>query len=341
MKKLVPATYFLLALIPVAKAQVSPAGPLPPEKERTVTADPLPAQNERTVAPDYQIGPGDVLAITVSDAPEFSGKFRVNQSGFLEMPSLPSPVKAQGKTPTQLANDLRQALEDAKLYRNPTINIFVDEYHSQTVTVVGAVAKPSIYPLQKRTTLLEVISQAGGLLPTAGNKITIVPGGASESTEETQVRAATTIELSKLVRGDDPSLNVEVRDGDVVSVSTAEVVYVVGSVNKPGGYVLPDQSAGITVLQALAMSQGPNSLASTKRGMILRRGPDGTEHQNIPVDLQTIMEGKAPDRVMEANDILFVPVSGTKQTLHVMGEVAMSMVNGVAFYGVGYRVGTL
>lgn len=305
-------------------------------------AGPLHPQNMSGETPtDYLIGPGDVLAISVTDAPEFSGKYRVNHSGFLEMPSLPSPVQAQGKTPTQLAKDLRQALEEARLYRNPTVNIFVDEYHSQNVTVVGAVSKPSIYSLQKRTTVLEVISQAGGLLPTAGNKITVVPGGAAEPGKAAQNPSAKTIELSKLVKGEDSTLNVEVHDGDVVSVSTAEVVYVVGSVNKPGGYVLPDQSAGISVLQALALSQGTTRLAATRHGLILRRGADGALRQNIPVDLQNIMAGKTGDVPLEANDILFVPVSGTKQTLHTMGEVGMSLVNGVAFYGVGYRVGTL
>lgn len=305
-------------------------------------AGPLHLQDTQNSTPsDYLIGPGDVLAISVTDAPEFSGKYRVNQSGFLEMPSLAAPVQAQGKTPTQLAKDLRQALEEAKLYRNPTINIFVDEYHSQNVTVVGAVSKPSIYPLQRRTTVLEVISQAGGLLPTAGNKITIVPGGTSDPGSNTQNPSSKTIELSRLVRGQDPTLNMEVHDGDVVSISTAEVVYVVGSVNKPGGYVLPDQSAGITVLQALAMSQGPTTLAATRRGMILRRGADGAESQSIPVDLQNIMSGKAGDVALQGNDILFVPVSGAKQTVHAMGQVAMSLVNGVAFYGVGYKIGTL
>lgn len=329
MKIIIPVLCMVLLFAAGTRGQNADAGPLHPQDTQNSTAS------------DYLIGPGDVLAIAVTDAPEFSGKYRVNQSGFLEMPSLAAPVQAQGKTPTQLAKDLRQALEEAKLYRNPTINIFVDEYHSQNVTVVGAVSKPSIYPLQRRTTVLEVISQAGGLLPTAGNKITIVPGGTSEPGSNTQNPTSKTIELSRLVRGQDPALNMEVHDGDVVSISAAEVVYVVGSVNKPGGYVLPDQSAGITVLQALAMSQGPTTLAATRRGMILRRGADGAESQSIPVDLQNIMSGKAGDVALQGNDILFVPVSGAKQTVHAMGQVAMSLVNGVAFYGVGYKIGTL
>jgi len=289
------------------------------------------------VADDYQIGPGDILAIAVTDAPEFSGKFRVNQSGYLVMTSLPTPVKAAGKTPMQLSKDLVNGLEDAKLYRDPTVNIFVEEYHSQAVTVVGAVTKPGLYPLQKRTTVIQAISEAG-LLPTAGNRITVISAGSDTSKSADVSQTTETLELGKLMAGKDPSVNTEVHDGDVINVATADVVYVVGAVTKPGGFVLQDRGAGVTALQAIALAQGMNSVASSKNGLIIRRNADGSARENIPVDLSKIMSGKQGDVQLEANDILFVPVSGAKQSLHVMGEVGMAAVNGAAFYGVGYRV---
>jgi len=281
-----------------------------------------------------------VLTISVTDAPEFTGRFRVDQSGFLVMSSLAAPVKAAGKTPMQLSKDLRQALEDAKLYRDPTVNVFVDEYHSRTVAVVGAVSKPGLYPLQRRTSVMEVVSQAG-LLPTAGNQVTIIPPSDSSTDTAGQQAKPQTFDLGKLVSGRDPSSNVEVHDGDVISVASAEVVYVVGAVIKPGGFVYQDRTAGITALQAIALAEGMTSVAAPHRGMILHRNADGGERESVLIDLSKIMTGKEKDVTLAANDILFVPVSGSKQTLHAMGQIALTAVNGAVFYGVGYRVSGL
>jgi len=295
------------------------------------------ASNHLVSAPDYRIGPGDILAITVSDAPEFTGKFRVSQSGELELTSLPVPLQAQGMTTGELAKSLAHALMNAKLYSNPTVNVYVDEFHSRNVTVVGAVAKPSVYPLQRRTTVLELISQAGGLTPTAGNKLTIVSGLTSEAPEGAPTSAARTIDMAKLMRGDDSGQNVEVHEGDIVSVSSAEVVYVVGAVIRPGGFVLPDQSSGVTVLQALALAQGLTSVASSRKAVIIRRDGNGAAREDVPIDVKNLLAGKTPDVTLQANDILFVPVSGGKQTLHVVGDTVMNAISGIAIYGVGYR----
>jgi polysaccharide export outer membrane protein len=292
------------------------------------------------VADDYRIGPEDVLAISVTDAPEFSGRFRVNQSGYLVMTSLPNPLKAEGMTPTELSTELRRALEDAKLYRDPTVNVFVEEYHSRSVTIVGAVTKPGIYPLHKRTTVIQAISEAG-LMPTTGNRVTLISANAGSSSESNASGTTQTFELGKLMSGKDSSVNVEVHDGDVINVATADVVYVVGAVTKPGGFVQQDRSAGVTALQAIALAEGMTSIAAAHNGMIIRRNADGSARENIPIDLAKIMSGKQGDTPLQPNDILFVPLSGTKQTLHVMGQVGMAAVNGVAFYGLGYRVAAL
>lgn len=311
-----------------------------PLQAQTNSDEPVPSKPPAIAVDDYQIGPEDVLVISVTDAPEFSGKFRVNQSGFLVMSSLPDPVKAEGKTPMQLSKDLRRALIDAKLYRDPTVNVYVDEYHSRTVAVVGAVAKPGLYPLQRRTTVIEVISEAG-LLPTAGNRVTVIPASTNISNSSDPKPGPQTFELGNLMRGQDPTMNVEVHDGEVVSVASAEVVYVVGAVIKPGGFVLQDRSAGITALQAIALAEGMTSVASGGHGLIIRRNADGSARENVPIDLSKIMSGKQKDVQLDANDILFVPVSGSKQTLRTMGQVAMTAVNGAAFYGIGYRAAGL
>jgi polysaccharide export outer membrane protein len=287
---------------------------------------------------DYEVGPGDVLSITIADAPEFSGKFRVSESGVLNLPALPAPIQTAGQTPTQLARLIRDGLIDAKQLRNPTVNLFVEEFHGRNVTILGAVVKPSVYPLQRRTTVLDALSLAGGLAPNSGNTLTIVPGHGKNAWTEQKTQ---TIDLAQLIQGKDPSLNREVHDGDVISVSNAQVIYVVGAVNKPGGFVLLDQSSGMNALQALSMAEGFNSLASTHHGLIIRRAMDGPNRVTVPVDLAELLTGKGPDVRLEANDILYVPTSKAKQTLKVAGDVAMAAVNGIAIYGIGYRIAGL
>jgi polysaccharide export outer membrane protein len=288
---------------------------------------------------EYSIGPNDIVGVSIAESAEWSGKYRVSEAGELLLPELSEPLHAGGKTAAQLAQDVKKALIDAKLFRNPTVNVYVDEFHSRNVTVLGAVSKPGIYALQKRTTVLEAVSMAGGLLPNAGNTITLLqkrqdPGGGESAAKPVK------LVLSKLVAGTDPAFASEVHEGDVLTVASAEVVYVVGAVVKPGGFAYPDQSAGMTVLQALALAEGTNSVAAKGRAVLVRRSQDASR-QDIPVDLGKLLSGKTEDVSMQANDILFVPTSGAKQTLHAAGEVAMAAVNGVATYGIGYRVGNL
>jgi polysaccharide biosynthesis/export protein len=286
---------------------------------------------------DYRVGPEDVLVISITDAPEFSGRYRVNKSGYLVMTSLSSPIKAEGMTTMELSTALRNALEAAQLYRDPTVNVYVEEYHSQAITIVGAVTKPGVYPLHKRTTVIQAVSEAG-LMPTTGNRITLISANPGNSTDSKASENSETFELGKLMSGSDPRVDLEVHEGDVINVATADVVYVVGAVIKPGGFVQQDRNSGVTALQAVALAQGFNSVAATHNAVIIRRTGDGSAHENIPVDIGKIMSGKNGDTPLQSNDILYVPTSGTKQTLRVLGEIGMAAVNGVAFYGLGYRV---
>jgi len=163
--------------------------------------------------------------------------------------------------------------------------------------------------------------------PVESNVTNNGPGQASESTQ--------TIDLAKLMQGKDPSLNIDVRDGDVISVSTAPIVYVVGAVGKPGGFALQDPSSGLTVLQALAEAQGYNSVAKPKESLIIRRSASGDDREKIPIDLKAIMEGKLPDQWLEGNDILFVPESATKRNLRAWGNAfGNALITGVAIYGI-------
>jgi len=313
----------------------------------TLTMPATPARAQRTDDPDsaratkdYTIGSGDVLAVTVADAPEFGGKFRVGDSGSIQLPGVPQPIVAEGKTPTELSEVIQQALIDAKQMRAPHVNVFVEEFHGSTVAVLGAVNKPAVYSLQRHTTVLEAISEAGGALPNSGNTVTIVRGRASAEATNTSVGSVQIIDLGRLTKGENPAADVEVRKGDVVNVSAVQVVYVVGAVIKPGGFTMNNPAEGISALQAVALAEGLTSLASSHHAVIVRQSTSEQGRTEIPVDLGRIMSGQQTDAVLAPNDILYVPKSGAKQTLKVLGDVAMATVNGIAIYGIGYKIGT-
>jgi polysaccharide export outer membrane protein len=324
--KLVVSFFLTLAIGDQAKAN-------PDEPAKT-------AKPSNNTPEDYKIGADDVLTIAVSDAPEFGGRFRVSDTGMIELPGISQPILAEGQSPFELAHAIRQALIEAKQLRDPRVTVFVDEFHGRTVTVLGAVTKPAVYPLQKRTTVLEALSLAGGPQPNAGNMVTIVRGAASAEATGTSVGSVQILQLGNLVDGKDLSANVDVKNGDVVSVSAAQLVYVVGAVVKPGGFTMADPTSGVSVVQAVALAQGLNSVAS-HHGVIVRQSTSDKARVEIPVDIGQMMEGKNTDVILAPNDILYIPTSGTKKTLKVMGDVAMAAVTGIAIYGIGYRVGNV
>lgn len=299
-----------------------------------------PSEGSSRAQEDYRIGANDLLVVSVVDAPEFGGRFRVSDSGMIEIAGLRGSIVAEGQTPIELAHTIRQSLIDAKQLRDPKVNVFVEEYRGRTVTVLGSVSKPAEYPLQKRTTVLDAISMAGGALPNAGNTVTIIRGKASAEATETSVGSVEILDMSRLLQGEDLSANVEVRNGDVVSVSAAQTIYVVGAVAKPGGFVMSNPSAGISVVQAVALAEGFKSIAAVHDGLIVRQSTSSQGRREIPVDVGRMMAGKTTDAILAPNDILYIPESGSKKTLKVMGDIAMATVNGIAIYGVGYRVGT-
>jgi polysaccharide export outer membrane protein len=326
-RMIVTMCFLALVLWRCVPAEAQTAGAAPENAQST----PVPARD------DYKIGENDVLLVTVSDAQEFGGKFRVSDMGIIEIPGVASPIHAEGQTPIQLAHSIRQALIDAKQLRDPKVGVFVEEYHGRTITVLGAVAKPAVYPLQKKTSVLEALSLAGGSLPNSGNTVTIVRGAASAEASGTKPGSVQIVDISRLVNGTDLSANVEVKNGDVINVSAAQVVYVVGAVTKPGGFVMSNPSAGISVIQAVALAEGFRSVAATHRGLIIRQSTSESARQEIPVDIALMMGGKEADMLLAPNDILYIPESGGKKALKAMTDVAMSAVNGIAIYGLGYR----
>jgi polysaccharide export outer membrane protein len=300
----------------------------------------LPSKPTIPAIEEYKIGPGDILSVTVVDAPEFGGKVRVSDTGVIQIVGASSSIQAEGLTSMELSSAIRKTLIDSNQLRDPRVSVFVEEYHGSTITVLGFVTKPAVYSLNHHTSVLEAISLAGGTLPNGGSTVTVVRGSASAEATGLPVGSVQIINIASLTRGDMPDANIEVRNGDVVNVSPAEVVYVVGAVTKPGGFVMSNPSAGVSAVQAVALAEGLLPLAAGHRGLIVRQSTSQEGRREIVVDLDRIMAGKETDVLLAPNDILFVPQSGTKKTLKVLGDVAMATVNGLAIYGLGYRVGT-
>jgi polysaccharide biosynthesis/export protein len=284
---------------------------------------------------DYQIGPADVLSITVPDEPSLTGKYRVTESGMIQVPLIPQPLHVAGLTSEQTAQAISQQLKANEILLNPIVQVSVEEIHSRFFTMVGAVNRPSVYTMDRpNMTLMEAISTAGGLAPTSGPTAVIVHSGpAGSDTQDKRV-----IDLGKLVTGQDPTLNVPIKSGDMISISTAPTIYVVGSVNKPGGFAIQNSGQGLSVLQALGLAGGMTPVASGEKALIVRRLPGSNQEQDIPIDLQKLMEKKIGDEPLMANDILFVPESKAKKTRRAMAEVAKNTAGGLITVGLGYGV---
>src|SRR5262249_44658521 len=231
-----------------------------------------PTKNESVAtAEEYKIGPDDVIDLGVAEAPEYGGKFRVSETGFIHVIGVAEPVRAEGQTAPGLASIVRQKLVDSKQLRDPNVRVYIEEYHGRTVSVVGAVAKPAVYSLQKKTTVLEAISMAGGPLPNAGGTITVIRGKGSAEATGTEEGSVQIFDMNKAGRGESLVAQTEVKNGDVVNVSASQIVYVVGAVKKPGGYVMNNPTEGVSVVQAVALAEGMHSTAASHRGVIVRQ----------------------------------------------------------------------
>jgi polysaccharide biosynthesis/export protein len=301
-----------------------------------------PATQTQSIAPsDYAIGAGDVLTITIADADDFSGKYRVSDDGAIIIPGLKSPIQAAGHSAAEVSAAITKALVQADLIRDPMVHVFVEEYQSRNITVLGAVQKPSVYPLSRSMTVLEVLSLAGGPTINAGDTLTVIRKPIKTAGSDAPgVTQRFVIEMNKLMAGKD--VNMAVEPGDVVTLSSAPVIYVVGAVNKPGAFPVPNaRTGGVTVLEALALAEGTKSVAAMTHGVVVHRSEDNIEHQDIPVNLADVMHRRPTNDVkLQDNDILFVPESGSKKTLQALGQIAIAATAGIAVYGIGYRLGT-
>jgi polysaccharide export outer membrane protein len=306
----------------------------------------MPASNSVAENPNpvvyggYQIGVGDILDIHVNDEEDISGRYQVDQDGKVKVSLLSSPIPAAGSTTFQLSSRLRDELKNQNILRDPSVTVLILREMTQNVSVLGAVLHPGVYPIEKPTTVVDLISLAGGLAPNAGNSLTIthqlgagVPRD-SNSNASSNVASSTSVNVNvtALLSAKDPASNTTVHAGDIITVNTAPVVFVVGSVGRPGAFAVQDRRSQMTVLQAVAMAEGPTPTASLGKTIIIRQSSSASERQEIPIDLKKVMRGKEKDQILEANDILFVPQSGLKAGTRRMADLGTQAAVNMAGY---------
>ncbi len=294
---------------------------------------------------DATIGSGDLLHVDVFDVPELSRDVRVSDTGDISYPLIPGRIVAGGLTPFQLESKLEQLLLANGLVSHPQVSVFVKEQNSQPVTVVGAVGHPTVFQVMRPTTLLEVLTAAGGVTDDAGNIVIVTrPESAGEVAREEPASATTkpelkeqriTIPLQSLLESGNAVFNIQIYGGDTVTVPRAGIIYVLGSgVGQPGEYVLQNRGEQVTVLKALALARGLTTFAKANSAVIMRMNPQTGQRDTIPVQLKKIEDRKADDVPMKSDDILYVPDSTGKKALARGTEAALGLGSAITVYRV-------
>jgi polysaccharide export outer membrane protein len=251
--------------------------------------------------PKLKLAPGFMLAITVYDAPELSGSFRVDRSGDLTLP-LAGSVHVAGLTSLEAQERLNELFVSREILNHPQVTVNIVEYAPFIVSVLGEVAKPGQVPLLAPRSLLNILTDVGGPTELAGHVVEV----------KHTVDGLSRLDTYRYARGEDGSAirDVIVDDGDTVTIPRAGIVYVMGAVTRPGGYVM--QEAGdLNVAQALSLALGTTRDAQVGAIRVVRRKADGTT-VDVPVNYKAISNGKQVPAPLLAQDIVYVPVSKLK-----------------------------
>ena len=257
------------------------------------------------VGQEYTLGPRDVLAITVWGQADLSRDYTVDPDGFIPFPLI-GRVKAVGSTPKELAAQLTELLGKDYLV-NPQVIVSVKEYLSQKVQVLGSAEKPGVYYLNGPTTMLEILSKAGGLASTAGKQVIVLRNHAGSAGGAASASPILRLSLDKIQAGD-PTENTRVQNHDtiIVSKALANSYFVFGEVKKPGGYTLDKET---NVLEGITIAGGFTDKAAPSRTRVIRSTPEG--QKVIEVDMNDILRrGRAAKTVMlQESDVVVVPES--------------------------------
>ena len=316
------AALTFLALVSAASFAQDRASPVavPAQAPPSAARQAAPAAAQPSGAPEgLLIGAGDLLDVGMYGMPDFKAEVRVNSGGEISLPMLGTVLV--GGLPVEKAGRLiERQLIQMQLFNDPHIMVFVKEYATQGISVLGEVQKAGIYPLLGSKTLYDAISAAGGTTPKAGKYVLIT----HRNDPQHSIRVPLSTGAPESIEN-----NVPIEPGDTIVVSKAGLVYVVGNVRQPGGFVMENDRA-ITVLQALALAQGAGPNAALNAAKLIRKTPAGPEE--VPLPLKKILAAKAPDLQLQADDVVFVPGSAGKSAAKRGAEAVLQMATGVAIW---------
>jgi polysaccharide export outer membrane protein len=288
----------------------------------TARVQQLLAERAASAASSRTIAPGDRLKIQVANLDELSGEFTVAKDGTVSLP-LAGDLSVAGKRDVEVAEMLRARLAEQYL-QSPQVLVTVIGYQGQRVAVIGAVRSPGFYDIQKQgETILDVITQAGGIAGSAGPKVYFSPAQGSSSAIEPIVVASADTDIASALKGRNPveidltdlyqgrpvaALGIPVRDGDLVAVQQGGEIFVGGWVEKPNVYAL---QPAMTVTQAVTKAGGLHFAASSN-SVTISRGDVNGHLQDYRLDYPAMAAGTEQDVLLEPGDKIYVGVSSVK-----------------------------
>jgi polysaccharide export outer membrane protein len=267
-----------------------------------------------------RIGPGDQIHVTVVDSPELDQRPRVTDAGEVPLIGV-GAVKIAGLTPAEAATAVHDKLIAAHYLNHPEVTVTVEQYATQTVSVLGQVRVSGAYPIGTARPVVDVLALAGGLNEVADRNIVIERRGDPDHPLHYNLANDGVVALQT---------SVLVYPGDTVMVPKAGIVYVLGDVNRPGGFVMDNNSTELTLLQALARAGGVSRTAKQGHAKLLRK--DATGYHETQLSLGEIQKGKQQDIALAPGDVLYVPFSYAKNIAVSGSSGIISSVSSAAVY---------
>ena len=268
---------------------------------------------------EMRLTPGVLLNVTVYNEPDLATQARIDRQGNIILPLL-GAIHVEGKTIAETQKEVQDKYVSDEILTHPQVTINVLQYVNSGVMVLGEVQSPGKYTMLAPHSLLDVIGMAGGETNLAGDTIQV----------EGHANDGTAVRTYNYIRGEDEGAlrNAVVDPGDTVRVKRAGIIYVLGAVYRPGGYVM-QENGSLNVAQAVSLAQGTLMQAKIGSIRVIRREPDGTL-KDIPIKYKKVMDGKYPPLELQAQDIVYVPVSKVKSIFtagaNIVGETSSAAI---------------
>jgi polysaccharide biosynthesis/export protein len=266
------------------------------------------------------IGPGDLVHVKVLEAPELEETARVTDAGNIPL-GLGGPVQVGGKAPAAAAATIARALSAGGFILTPHVLVTLEGTVTANVSIMGQVRSPGSYAINTPRPILDVLALAGGLTDVANRTVTI-------QRHETGERLAFEASNSSTAALD---MNLIIFPGDTIIVPKADIVYILGDVNRPGGIAIVTNDSRLSVVQALTLAGGTPPSASPSHARLIRKQSDGS-HVDIPLQLSAMQKGKHPDMQLQADDIVYVPFSYMRNMASGAGASVVGSASSAAIY---------